>query len=138
MKHIVETSWNEKMQFTSVVDSHKVIVDTTLENGGQNQGPTPKKLLLSALAGCTGMDVVSILNKMKVEYTYFNIIAEANLTEEHPMYYDNIHLIYQFKGNNLDKEKLAKAVKLSQDKYCGVAHMYKQAANITFEVVILA
>jgi len=83
------------------------------------------------------MDVVSILKKMRVEPEYFNIRVEAEMTEEHPKHYTAMHIIYEFKGENLEMEKLQKAVNLSQEQYCGVSAAYRKAMEITQEIVIL-
>lgn len=136
MKHIVNTAWAGKMKFDTEVNGHHIILDAAEEVGGENAGPRPKALMLSALAGCTGMDVVSILKKMKVEPEYFNIKIEADLTEEHPKVYSKVHIIYEFKGKDLEIEKLQKAIELSQEKYCGVSAMYKKAMEVSYEIVI--
>ena len=96
----------------------------------------PKPLLLSALAGCTGMDVIYILRKMKVEPTYFNVNIDADLTEEHPVTYSRIHLTYEFKASDsLDEHKVETAVGLSQEKYCGVSAMLRAASELTYAIV---
>jgi putative redox protein len=74
---------------------------------------------------------------MRVELSYFNIIAEGDMTEEHPKYYDKIHLVYEFKGEDLPVEKLEKAINLSQDRYCGVSALLRKGAALTYEVKIL-
>lgn len=137
MKHNVETAWQGKMKFDSVVSGHHVIIDASAEVGGENAGPRPKELMLTALAGCTGMDVVSILDKMRVELDGFNVNIEADLTDEHPKHYASMHIVYQFKGKDLSMDKLQKAVDLSQERYCGVSFMYKQFATITHEIKII-
>ncbi len=124
------------MRFETEINGHKLILDAAEDNGGTNQGPRPKALMLAALAGCTGMDVISILKKMRVDVTDFSIEIEANQTEEHPKHYDAMKVIYKFKGNNLDMEKLQKAVSLSEERYCGVSAVYKKAMPVTFEVRI--
>lgn len=138
MKHNVNTTWKENMTFDSLVSGHHVIMDASKDGGGDNQGPRPKELMLTALAGCTGMDVVSILKKMRVEVSNFNVNIEANVTEEHPKHYDSLHIIYEFTGKDLPLDKLEKAVKLSQEQYCGVSYMYKKAMEVTFEIVVIA
>ena len=138
MKHNVNTTWKENMTFDSLVSGHHVIMDASKDGGGENKGPRPKELMLTALAGCTGMDVVSILKKMRVEVTNFNVNIEANVTEEHPKHYDSLHIIYEFTGKDLPLDKLEKAVKLSQEQYCGVSYMYKKAMEVTFEIVVIA
>ena len=136
MKHNVNTSWVGKMKFDSEVSGHHIILDAAEEVGGENAGPRPKELMLSALEGCTGMDVVSILKKMKVELDAFDIKIEADLTEEHPKVYSKMHIIYQFKGKDLDMEKLQKAIRLSQENYCGVSAMYRKAMEVSYEIIV--
>lgn len=137
MKQVLKTAWMGKMKFDAVVSGHHLMMDAVPEVGGENAGPRPKELMLASLSGCTGMDVISILNKMRQEVESFNITIEAELTEEHPKHYNKLHLIYEFKGNNLDPEKLKKAVDLSQDKYCGVSAVYKKAMELTYEIKII-
>ena len=135
-KITLETNWAEGMRFETEINGHKLILDAAEDNGGTNQGPRPKALMLAALAGCTGMDVISIIKKMRVDVTDFSIEIEANQTEEHPKHYDAMKVIYKFKGNNLEMEKLQKAVSLSEERYCGVSAVYKKAMPVTFEVRI--
>lgn len=135
MKHIVDTAWKGRMKFEAELDGHRLVIDAAPEAGGEDAGPRPKKLMLLALAGCSGMDVVSILKKMRVELDDFNISVEADLTEEHPKHYESMHVIYRFKGKNLDVDKLVKAVEMSQEKYCGVAAAYKKGMKLTWEIV---
>ena len=137
MKHIVDLSWTDKIAFTGDMDGHKITVDATEQSGGSDLGPRPKKLMLTALAGCTGIDVVSILKKMKVVPEAFNVIVEADVTEEHPMHYKKMHVIYQFKGKDLPMDKLEKAVKLSESTYCGVTATYRKAMEMTWEIRII-
>ena len=137
MKHTVDTLWEGNMKFDAVVSGHHVIMDALPAVGGNDEGARPKELMLAALAGCTGMDVISILGKMRVEPTYFNVKVEAEMTEEHPKHYTSMHIIYEFKGENLDMEKLQKAIDLSQERYCGVSYMYRKAMEITNEIKIL-
>jgi putative redox protein len=80
------------------------------------------------------MDVVSLLEKMRVEIEDFKIVVTGELTDEHPKYYHKIHITYQFKGKDIHRGKVEKAVNLSQDKYCGVSYMLKQAAEITYNI----
>jgi putative redox protein len=94
--------------------------------------------MLAALAGCTGMDVVSILKKMRVPFMGLNIRVEADVTEEHPKHYEKMHIIYEFTGEGLQIEQLKKAVELSQDRYCGVSFVYKKAMELTYEIQIKA
>ncbi len=138
MTHIVNTSWKGNMLFDSNVSGHSVMMDSTPAGGGEDKGSRPKELMLAALAGCSGMDVVSILKKMRVEFTGLNIRIEANVTAEHPKHYDRMHVIYEFTGNGLPMDQLTKAVELSQNRYCGVAFVYKKAMEMTYEIQIVA
>ncbi len=136
MKKQIDMNWQGGMAFTTELDGHKVVVDASPENDGENLGPRPKALMLVALGGCTGMDVVSILKKMRVEVDWFNVKIEGDLTEEHPKHFTDIKLIYEFKGNGLTVDKVRKAVDLSMERYCGVAAVYKKALNLTYDIVI--
>ena len=137
MKEIIQADWRGGMAFEADIDGHKIWIDAKEEHGGSGKGPRPKPLMMVALAGCTGMDVVSILKKMRVEYERFSVRIEGDLTEEHPKYYTRMHIIYEFKGNNLPLDKLQKAIDLSQERYCGVSASYRKAMELTFEIKIL-
>lgn len=137
MKHVIDMSWIDNVAFETEMDGHKVIIDAPEEAGGSNLGPRPKKLMLTALAGCTGIDVVMILKKMKVVPEAFNVIVEGEVTEEHPKHYNKVKVIYQFKGKDLPMDKLEKAVKLSETSYCGVSAVYKHAMEMESEICIV-
>lgn len=124
------------MTFEAQIDEYKLMMDATPATGGQHQGPTPKPLLMASLGGCTGMDVISLARKMRQEVESLEIILRGSITEEHPMHYEAIHLIYEFRGKDLDPGKLQKAVDLSQEKYCGVSATLREAVKITFEIRI--
>ena len=133
----VKVNWLENMAFEADVSGHKIILDAAEAVGGENRGPRPKPLMLTALAGCTGMDVVSILKKMRVDLDNFNVIVEGDLTEEHPKQFYKMNVIYEFTGKDLPFEKLKKAVSLSEDRYCGVSALYKKAIELTSEIKII-
>ena len=137
MKHTVNVNWLKKMAFEGNVDGHKIIIDANPEVGGEDRGPRPKPFMLMALAGCTGMDVVSILEKMRVELEDFNVIVEGELSEEHPKHYQSMHVIYEFKGKDLPLDKLEKAINLSEERYCGVNAVYKKTIKMSYEIRIL-
>lgn len=136
MKNKVDVTWTEDMAFEATVNGHKIMIDAVEAVGGKDRGPRPKPLLLLSLGGCTGMDVVSMLKKMRVEYEGLNIEVEGDLTEEHPKYYHTITIIYRFKGKDLPMDKLEKAVSLSQERYCGVTAMLAKAATIGHRIVV--
>ncbi|MFO7658388.1 MAG: OsmC family protein [Bacteroidales bacterium] len=137
MKESINLKWLEKMAFEGELDGFKIKVDAKADFGGTDQGPRPKPLMMVALAGCTAMDVISILNKMKVEVDDFNVKVEGELTEDHPKHFTAMHIVYQFKGKELSIDKLEKAIQLSQEKYCGVSATYRKVMKITHEIKIL-
>ncbi len=135
MAHTIHCSWQDGMSFNAEVEGHTIALDAGEAVGGKNRGPTPKPLLLVSLAGCTGMDVISILNKMQQPYSYFDVKVEGELTEEHPKQYHSIKLIYEFKkDDDLDEEKVKKAVELSQNRYCGVSALLSKGADLDYEI----
>jgi len=131
MSHKVITHWKGNLQFESDNPSGKLLtMDTSQENGGHNSGLAPKAMMLSSLAGCSGLDVVSILKKMKVPFSDFRIDTFGELTHEHPKYYHTVSVEYHMYGENLDQDKIKKAVNLSIDKYCGVMEMFRKFAKV--------
>ena len=116
-KQEIKINWLENKAFEAEVNGHKITLDAAAEVGGENRGARPKPFLMVGLAGCTGMDVISILKKMRVEPEEFNVRVEGDLTEEHPKQFTKMHVVYEFKGNNLPMEKLQKAVSLSEERY---------------------
>ena len=137
VKEVVITEWLGNMTFASDVKGHKIMLDAEPYVGGERRGVPPKPLMLVALGGCTAMDVISILKKMRVDVEKFNVKVEGDLTSEHPKYFYNIHVIYEFTGKNLPMDKLQKAVTLSEEKYCGVSAVYKKAIKLSSEIKII-
>jgi putative redox protein len=135
-KTTINLSWKEKMTFDAEVNGHIIPLDADAAVGGEDRGPRPKPLTLVSLGGCTGMDVISILNKMRVEPEDFSVNVSGELTDEHPKYFNKIHIVYTFKGEDLPMDKLEKAINLSQERYCGVTAMLNKVAEITHEIVI--
>jgi putative redox protein len=136
MSNKINVTWSGEMAFEAEVNDFKIKLDADEQVGGKNTGPRPKPLTLVSLGGCTGMDVISILAKMRVVPDYFNVEVTGQLTTEHPKYYDKIHIIYTFRGNDLPMDKLEKAISLSQERYCGVSEMLRKAAEITHEIIV--
>ncbi|MBU0744116.1 MAG: OsmC family protein [Gammaproteobacteria bacterium] len=134
MKDTVTCDFKQEMFFEAEVDGHKIAMDAVPAFGGKDRGPRPKPLMLAALCGCTGMDVVAVLNKMRVPVAGFKIYVDGGLTKDHPMYYNDIHVVYEFSGKDLPKADVEKAVSLSQEKYCGVIAALKKAAKVTYEI----
>ena len=134
MKNTIEVSWKGQMLFESVAPEGNVMIDADKAVGGQGKGLRPKAMMLTSLAGCTAMDVASLLKKMRAEVDDFKIEVSANLTEEHPKYYDKVHVIYKFFGSEFKKEKIEKSVNLSVERYCGVMEMFRKFSEVTTEI----
>jgi putative redox protein len=133
--HHVTTTWLNKLAFDSEVNNHIVRIDGKPPEG-DNTGPGPKALLLTALTGCTGMDIASLLPKMRVAFDSLVIEAEAEQTTEHPKVYKSIHLTFRIAGKGVREDKVRKAIELSQEKYCGVTAMLRAHCPVTWELVI--
>ncbi len=137
MKHKVEASWKGKMQFDTEVNGHHFMMDLAGEKG-DDTGPRPKPLMLAALAGCTGMDVISLTKKMRQEIEHFNVIVEGDTEDESPNPFHRMHIIYEFRGKDLDPVKIEKAISMSMEHYCGVSAVYRKAQiKLTHEVRML-
>lgn len=136
MKETITTKWLSDMAFESEIDGHKIYMDSSQEHGGKNMGPRPKPLMMVALAGCTGMDVVSILKKMREDVAEFSIDIEGDVTEEHPKRFEGMKIIYRLKGKGISRKNVEKAVDLSQSRYCGVSANYREAFPISHEIII--
>lgn len=125
------------MNFTTDLNGHKIEIDTEESRGGKNIGTRPKILMLASLAGCTGLDVVGMLNKMRVEFSDLSIKIEGHLTETDPKIYDAVTVIYSIKVKKEDEAKVSKAVKLSEEKYCGVSEMFRAFSTVSFKIIYL-
>ena len=136
MKQAINLSWKNGMAFETEINGHKLTIDADESNGGENLGPRPKALLLVALAGCTGMDVVSILSKMRVVLSDLNVKVDGEVTDEHPKHFTALHITYEFWGKQLPLEKLEKAVSMSDERYCGVSATLKKGIPVTHSIVV--
>jgi len=135
MAHEVETQWMGKMQFNALINGHTVVMDAPEKSGGEDSAPIPKPFVLTALSGCTGMDVVALLRKGNKEVDSFDINVSGELSKTAPIQYISIHLVYIFKGNEANKEAALQAVSDSQEKYCGVSSMLKKIMPVTWDVI---
>ena len=125
-----------EQQFDILQNGKTIRIDTAEES--VSTGVRPKALILSALAGCTAIDVVDLLKKMRVEFSDFKIDVEGELSEEHPKIYHTVTLTYYIRLHDAeDKSKMEKAVNLSQEKYCGVSAMVKKCADLKVHTVYL-
>lgn len=133
--HHVTTTWVGKLAFDSEVNNHVIRIDSK-SPAGDDSGPGPKALLLTALTGCTGMDVASLLPKMRIPFDSLVVEAQAEQTEEHPKVYKSIHLTFRISGKDIREDKVRQAIELSQEKYCGVTAMLRAHCPITWELVM--
>ena len=125
------TNWKKNHEFESFHGKNKIKIDGDKENGYG-----PKALLLAGLAGCSGIDIVDILEKMRVKFSDFVIETEAIQTDDHPKVFKEVMITYHFKTDKENEEKLKKAIDLSLDKYCGVSAMLQKNSPITYKIVI--
>jgi putative redox protein len=133
-QHEIETQWLGKMQFNALVDGHTIVMDAPLRAGGEENGPIPKPFILTALSGCTGMDVVALLRKVNLSIDNFSLKVTGELSKQQPIEYIAIHIIYDIKGKKADMPAVLNAVSQSQEKICGVSHMLKKALPVTWEI----
>lgn len=117
--------------------NHSIVMDTKKEVGGFETAPSPMEYLLMAVGGCTLMDVISILDKMKINYREIEVEVEGKRRSEHPRYFEEINLRYIVKGENIEKEKVNKAVNLSLNKYCSVSNNLKPKTKINYNIEII-
>ncbi len=128
--------WQGEMALSAELEGFTLTLDADPEFGGRGLGPRPKGLVLTALCGCTAMDVVAILDKMRVVVDAFAVTADATLTTTHPKVFARITLRYDFTGHDLPTDKLRRAVQLSQDRYCGVSAMLRPTAELERVIVV--
>ena len=129
-------TWLQAMAFEAEADGHRFNIDANSEAGGHDLGPRPKTLLLSSLAGCTAMDVISILQKMRLNVTGLQVTADGVVTDEHPRRFTRIVLRYAVTGQDLPPERVRRAVELSQERYCGVSATLRPGVELVSEIVL--
>lgn len=134
MTHEIDVQWMGKMQFNALVNGHTIVMDGPEKVGGEDNGPIPKPFVLTALAGCTGMDIAAILRKANKNPGEFDMKVIGEISKRAPIEYIGIHVIYDFKGTEENKEAALNAVTDSQERYCGVSSMLKKALPVTWEV----
>jgi len=133
--HEVETQWMGKMQFNALVNGHTVIMDAPERVGGEDTGPIPKPFVLSALSGCTGMDVVSLLRRQGRQLQDLSLKVSGEISKQPPIEYVSAHVVYIMKGKDEDKSAALDAVTQSQEHICGVSHMLKKIMPVTWQVI---
>ncbi|MFB5085450.1 OsmC family protein [Symbiobacterium thermophilum] len=129
--------WAGGIAFEAQLGSgHTIVMDASREVGGEDRGPRPGELLLAALGGCTGMDIVSILQKMRVDFDRVEVTVEAEAREEYPKYYDRFRVTYRVFGGDVPADKVKRAVQLSEERYCSVGALFSHGAEITHRIEI--
>jgi putative redox protein len=135
--HSTELKWQEDLKFDVLQNGKAIRIDGNPDES-TSTGVRPKALILSALAGCTAIDVVDLLKKMRVEFSDFSIKVTGELTEEHPRTYDTVNLTYVIRlKDNTQRDKMEKAVNLSEEKYCGVSAMVRKFARLKISIEYL-
>ncbi|NMB46447.1 MAG: OsmC family protein [Firmicutes bacterium] len=131
----VNISWTDGMEFVADAGGHSWNMDASLEAGGSDQGPRPTELLLSAIGGCTGIDIVSILQKMQQPLTGLRVEVSGERAAEHPRRFTHITLRYIVTGKGLARDRVTRAVQLSIEKYCSVLHSMNAEVDYSFEII---
>jgi putative redox protein len=134
-QHEIETQWMGRMQFNALVNGHTIIMDAPERVGGDDNGTIPKPLVLTALSGCTGMDVIALLRKKDITPSAFSLRVTGELSKQQPLEYVAMHIVYDINGNEGDLQAVLDAINDSQHRICGVSHMLKKALPVTWEVL---
>jgi putative redox protein len=127
--------WKNKMSFDGSADSSFIVpLGTVTDVGGDNDGFRPLELIAIGIAGCTAMDVISILQKKREEVSSFEVRVHAERAAEHPKVYTHLTIEYVVGGKNLSKEAVERAVELSETKYCSAQAMFKKVAPMDLKI----
>jgi putative redox protein len=131
----IRATWTAPTRFDATSDAGAAMtMDLQPDRGGTGAGPSPMQTVLMAMAGCTGMDIASILAKMRAPLQALAITVEAEQADVHPKTFTAIHMLFDAAGPALLREQVEKAVSLSVGKYCPVTAMLKRSAEVTYEV----
>lgn len=135
MKHEIEALWMGKMQFNALVNGHTIIMDAPERAGGEDRGPIPKPFMLTALAGCTGMDVIALMRKQGAALEGCDVKVSGEINSTPPIVYTRIHVIYDLHGPSDHRDLALSVVRRSQEELCGVSTMLKKIVPVTWEVI---
>ena len=126
-----KVTWQNGLAFNGLSESgFPIPLDASVDHGGSGTGTSPMELVLVGLGGCTGMDVISILQKKRQDVTKFEVVLHADRAPDHPKVFTDITIEYVVTGHNIDPEAVERAVELSETKYCSVNGMLKKSANV--------
>jgi len=130
--------WIENFKFMGEAPSGKsIMLDAPVDSGGDGSAVTPGELTIVSLGGCTGIDVVGILKKMRVDFDSFEVVVNAVSADEHPKVWVKLEVKYIISGKNIDESKVKKAIDLTTTKYCSVSAMLSKTAEMTFDYEII-
>jgi len=134
---VVKVKWIDGMRFVAT-DSmgHSIVMDASKHVGGEGSGFSPLELLLAALGGCTGIDIVDIMRKQRENVEDLEIVVSGKRAKEPPRVYTRIHVNYRIKGKAIKEKKVQRAIELSEDKYCSVRAMLHAKTDMTSNYVI--
>jgi len=128
----VKVKWIDGMRFVASDDKgHSIVMDDSKEHGGEGSGFSPMQLLLAALGGCTGMDVISISRKQRQKLTDLEILVSGERVTDFPRVYGKVHADYRLRGSNLKEKAVQRAIQLSEGKYCSVGATIKKTAKLS-------
>jgi len=129
---VVKVKWIDGMRFVAT-DSmgHSIVMDASKQAGGEGSGFSPLQLVLAALGGCTGIDVVDIMRKQRQQVDNLVIVVSGERVKEYPRVYSDIHVEYRVRGKDIKEKAIKRAIQLSEDKYCSVGAMLKAKAKVT-------
>jgi len=135
-KNSVSLTWLRDWTFVAQVGEHHVVIDNARE-GRASRGPSPVKLALAALAGCTAIDVISILEKSRQAVTDLKVTVEGERAADHPRRFTHITVTYEVHGHNLSRSAVERAVRLSEDTYCSVSATFREPTEIVSRIEIV-
>lgn len=133
----IEAKWHSRMHFSSNSPSHHTVQMDSGPKDSVTNGPSPMEMMLQGIAGCSGMDIISILDKKRKSPELFEIIVTGERAETHPKVFTSVNIHYRFKGDSLTDKDVETAIKLSVDKYCSIIGMVRSTAEITWDYELL-
>jgi len=134
---VVRVKWIDGMRFVATDSTgHSIVMDASKQVGGEGSGFSPLQLLLAALGGCTGIDIVDIMRKQRQQMDDLEIEVSGERVKEPPRVYDKIHVEYKVKGRGIKEKAVQRAIRLSEEKYCSVGAMLKAKAEVTSSYTI--
>jgi len=135
--HTTKVVWRDDMILTGYANDYSIPIAADPDAGGPNAGIRPMNLLLTSLAGCSGLDVISILRKKQQQITGFEVHVEGERADEHPKVFTHITLKFIVKGYNVQPAAVERSIELSRDKYCGAWATLKHTAEIEYSYEII-